>query len=79
MMLCPVEAVLIYEDTRIWRKGQVHFATTRTRLKSEANLVTGWNILCHVMLCEVPRLRSLPPATRQHAIKPIETFYRLDS
>jgi hypothetical protein len=79
MMLCPVEAVLIYQDRRTWRSWQAHVATMRTRLKSEANLVTGCNILCHVRLCEVPRLRSLPPATRKHAIKPIETFYRLDS
>ena len=78
MILCPVDAVLILEDRRTW---QAHFATMRTRLQSEANLrvVTGWNILCHVRLCEVLRLRSLPPATRQHAIKSIETFYRLDS
>ena len=81
MMLCPVETVLMHEERRTLHSWQAHFATMRTRLKSEANLrvVTGWNILCHVRLCEVPRLRSLPPATRQHTIKPTDTFYRLDS
>jgi hypothetical protein len=79
MLLRPVEALLIYEDRRTWRSWQALFATMRTGLKSEANLITGRNILCHVRLCKVPRRRSLPPATRKHAVKPNETFYRLDS